>query len=109
MEKKTGIVSIVAKTGGIKIEGSDEWLNPTKECKDYVKPEFKGQLVELSMIEGDKFNYIKIINGPAKGSQPDTEILIIRQCCIKAAAELAGHTSQSWKEIAESMEIWITR
>ncbi len=59
-----GKLTFVAKTAGIKINDSDEWINPTPEAKldiinniDKIK-EWVGCQVEL--IINDKGNYIGI-------------------------------------------------
>lgn len=43
---KTGILGVVAKSGGIKFNNSDEWLNPTPEAKT----DFLNRLDELKRL-----------------------------------------------------------
>ena len=38
-----------------------------------------------------------------------TQLLIVRQCCVKAAAELASMRPVEWKETAAEMEKWVLR
>ena len=64
---KTGKINFVAKTGGIKLEGSDEWLNPSEKAKEYVKPELKGKTVELDLDDkGKVFSFIKEVKTEVK-------------------------------------------
>jgi hypothetical protein len=119
MEKVNGIVKFVAKTGGLKLEGSEEWYNPVNELKNQVNLNLKNQAVELSLDEKKKITSIKLINEPIpqedyemvkKESHSDRkELLMIRQTCIKAAAEIAAGQGNNWKNYADDMESWILR
>ena len=64
-ETKKGIVTLVASSKGIKLEGEDNYYNPIGKCKEYVKTEMKGKEVELTLTDGDdhKFAFIKVIGG----------------------------------------------
>lgn len=61
--EKIGILSVVAKTGGIKLkENPNEWINPTREAKEQVLnnletiKEWKGKKVSLVMSKKSGFN-----------------------------------------------------
>jgi hypothetical protein len=60
--KRKGTVKIVAKTGGLMLQGDETWLNPTASCKNFVKPDLKGCEVELDISEdGKNFSFIKVL------------------------------------------------
>lgn len=70
MERK-GKLIVVAKTGGIKLEGDDNWINPSKGAKGNVLDNLekikglKGQQVVLTMASDNSFSGIH----PAEESQ----------------------------------------
>ena len=59
MEKKTGIIKVVAKTGGIKFAGEEEWYNPTSKAKSFIKQEMKGKTCTLTLTDKEReFSFI---------------------------------------------------
>lgn len=65
MKKEVKII-YVAKTGGIKIDGEEGYLNPTDKCKLFVKKGMEGCVAELDMSEdGKTFSFIKVLKSPA--------------------------------------------
>jgi len=69
---KKGRIQIVAKTGGILFEGEEDiWYNPIDSCKQYVKKDFQGNLVEITLTEenGRYFSYIKKAEGESGSSE----------------------------------------
>ena len=58
-----GTVTTVARTGGIKLNDSAEWFNPHGRAKEFIKPEIKGKVVELTMTGKDNdFRFIKVVS-----------------------------------------------
>lgn len=71
MQPIKGIVKIVATTGGIKLEGKEEWFNPIKKIRDRVTSDLKGKEVELTMTENGKvFTFIKVVGTQATQDAP---------------------------------------
>lgn len=68
MEKKTGIIKVVAKTGGIIFEGEETYWNPSAKCKEYVTPELKGKKVEVGILDPEKrtFSFISPVKTEQK-------------------------------------------
>lgn len=97
MNTKQGKLSIVAKTGGIKFDGEEEWYNPTPNCKAYVKPEYKGKFVEITPTEhGDTFSFIKLIdsspiNPPESALQRNTGSPVTFKSQAEVQAQIARH------------------
>jgi len=60
-----GKVKVVAKTKGILLEGDESWYNPKDDkVKEYVKPEFRGKEVVLTMTDKENvFSFIKLSDG----------------------------------------------
>jgi len=58
-----GIISYIANTKGIKLEGSDLWFNPKGEAIKLIVPELKGCKVELIVYDEEKryFSEIKLL------------------------------------------------
>jgi len=74
-ETKKGIVTLVASSKGIKLEGEDDYYNPIGKCKEYVKTEMKGKEVELTLLDNDdhKFAFIKVIGGESVPKEKETK------------------------------------
>ena len=64
-ETKKGKISKISKFKGIVFEGEEDWYNPVEKCKEFVKDEYKGKEVEITLVEGkgNKFSYIKTTDG----------------------------------------------
>jgi len=66
MPEKQGKIKIVAKTGGIKLEGSDEWINPN--------PQYKQTLIDLAdTVRGKNCKIILDSNGLICDVEPYTK------------------------------------
>lgn len=111
MEKIKGIISVVAKTGGIRIDDSETWYNPKGNAVKYVKPELKGKEVEITLVENSTdFNFISVIGGSTganteatggfkgKGTSNYTprnygseSVKIYKQVALKCATELCAN------------------
>ncbi len=111
-EQLVGLVEGVNEKG-VKIAG--EWRNISKWATDVTLPE-RGQVVAVAL---DKSGYVRAI-APAAATpdaqqQPSAgrETLIIRQTCIKAAAEFCASRpelrSADLIALAERMEQWVLR
>ena len=79
MELKKGILKVIAKTGGIKLENEDDWINPTKNFKDYILKniemlkKWKGQLIYLEMSDsGGTYKGIGPVQSHQKNNRSDT-------------------------------------
>jgi hypothetical protein len=61
--KIQGIVTYIANTKGIKLEGSDIWFNPKGQAINMIVPEIKSSKVELTIFDEAKhlFSDIKIL------------------------------------------------
>ena len=77
---KEGILKVVAKTGGIKLADSDEWLNPTPEAKadvltklDDVK-KLLGKLINLEVNDKGQWSLMT-----ASKIQPKQEAKEVKQ------------------------------
>ena len=110
----TGIVTTV-NPKGLKLDGREGWLNVSKWATDVTLPE-RGQAVSVTLDGG---GYVRAI-GPAaivpdaqQQASAGRETLIIRQTCIKAAAEFAASRpelrSTDLLALAERMEAWVLR
>lgn len=116
-------IKAISKTGGILIEGSDQWLNPKNAAvKKLIKPELKGKEVELT-LDGNKILNIKELNKekPTQEYWDTREIHVIRQNVLKHATELVvnfvsveenedvSKAVKKVKQIAEELEQWVLR
>ena len=59
-ESITGYVDVIAKTGGIKIKGSDFWFNPMPETKQYASMLKVGDMVNFLYEDGHSPNSKKV-------------------------------------------------
>lgn len=135
VQQFTGTLAVVARTGGIKFEGQDVWLNPTDEAKQYVKHFSRGDVVTITGgPKENTFSYIvaaeeehmmvseEPINDEAPenrnfdlsevGDAPSKELLIIRQAVLKTTATaLSTHNfnDAEFFRIAQKMESWVIR
>jgi len=110
----TGVVASV-NPKGIRLEGRDDWFNFSKFAADLVPPA-RGQAVSVTL---DGQGFVRAIapaaTAPDAQQQPSAgrETLIIRQTCIKAAAEFAASRpelrSADLLALAERMEAWVLR
>ena len=125
--KKEIVCSKVARTGGIKIEGSEEWYNPTPQCAPYVKKEMEGCKLELDMVEGTQkptFAFVKnlgkaqVLAAPSITPQGQKTLdlafrkdeMIVRQNVLARAVEMyiAGKiTKEEIITTAETFEKWV--
>lgn len=135
---KKGLLKVVSyKTGGIKLEGSDEWLNPCKEIKvklqdfmENIKPLY-GKDVLVEVLKDKPTYYTSIIldqpqSTTTKGHKPQPvsrDVLIVRQNSGSQAVgllEVMGNQGllkeMSINEIqvlfyqlSESFESWVLR
>ena len=121
MEKIKGIISVVAKTGGIRIDDSETWYNPKGNAVKYVKPELKGKEVEITLVENSTdFNFISVIGGATGTNTGATEgfkgkgtsnytprnygsesIKIYKQVALKCATELCANDKIAVEAILE--------
>lgn len=129
-----GKIKFVAKTGGFKIEGNDDWFNPDDALKSRIlqaKDSMKGLTYEIIVNGKGKVTELKHIpdgdtsagfssaseetigtaSPEASGSVALThkDTLIIRQVCIKAACELKDDatTPEQIITIAQRFERYI--
>lgn len=75
-KKITAKVTVAAKTGGLKLEGYENWFNPANDnVKAYVKPELRGKTVELTLSEDsmEKFSFVREKEGSEEGAKPTGE------------------------------------
>jgi len=121
--KKKGLVTTVARTGGIKLDNEEVWYNPTKASKEFVKQEFRGQTVELDLDEAGKtFSFIKIVNGAETTPIGKSENIndgrdakdrrIVRQNVLHRAVDLhiAGKIEYDQiTPVAKGLESWVYR
>lgn len=130
MEKIRGIISVVAKTGGIRIDDSETWYNPKGNAVKYVKPELKGKEVEITLVENSTdFNFISVIGGTTganteatggfkgKGTSNYTprnygseSVKIYKQVGLKCASLLCAHGKielDKIKDKAKEFTDWI--
>jgi hypothetical protein len=110
--EKIGIVKYVAlKTGGIQLEGEQNWYNAIEKAKAAVIPELRGKKVKLNLTSPKVFDSVSVWReevGIDKPKATRNELLIARQVAIKAAAEVANTESDLIK-LAEKLEGWILR
>ena len=102
--------------GGLRLEGRDGRLNYSKWAGELVPPQ-RGARVAVTL---DGSGFVRAV-APAEPVQnhtqepagPSRDTLIIRQTCIKAAAEFAASRpelkSADLLGLAERMEAWVTR
>lgn len=57
-----GIVKVVAKTGGIMLQGSEDWFNPADTiARQQVVPEMKGKTIKLTLAQDNKKVFTEIV------------------------------------------------
>jgi len=115
-ETVAGVVSAV-NPKGLRLEGRDGWLNFSKFAGDLVPPR-RGAHVAVT-LDGQGFVRMIVPHDPDRdhdARQSPTagrETAIIRQTCIKAAAEFCASRpelkSAELFALAERMEVWVTR
>jgi hypothetical protein len=100
---------------GLRLEGRDGWLNFSKFAQDLVPPS-RGALVALSIDKSGFIRRVEAVEGASDRQQAHTagrETAIIRQTCLKAAAEFAASRPQLKSgdvlKIAASWERWVLR
>ena len=93
--KKIGKLSLIAKTGGVKIEGDESWYNPipslVEEFIELKDTDYKGMAIDMEIEKGKK-DFI-IIEFDVKESPQETKgspennksDKILFQVCIKVA------------------------
>jgi hypothetical protein len=112
MEKKTGIVRVVARNGGLKFDGEDVWYNPTDAAQGAVSPDLHGRMVELNLVGPMLFSGVHEVHSDAL---PDRELLISRQVAVKTAAEFAKAIPGTITSVpdllrtADQIESWILK
>jgi len=62
IDEVKGIITMIAKTGGIKLkEQPEQWFNPTSTAKPYIKQEFLGKKVILRIADKpNNFSFISL-------------------------------------------------
>ncbi|MCK5281845.1 MAG: hypothetical protein KAK00_00385 [Nanoarchaeota archaeon] len=132
-ENNIGTLKIVASTGGLKLFGSDKWINPAqKVTEDGMKhlESLKSKKVLIKLNDNGKYVNIDICtdhdtkstqnSAPRPMSPPDTQTSIIRQSCLKVAGEVmktrlkqvddtTEQLSMLTIDMAERFESWVTR
>jgi len=94
-EKKTGIISVQAKTGGLKFEGDNNWYNPNNEVKEIILGlSLRGKKMELTMNDG-KITAIAELSSDDGGSE------ITEETIETAIPELKPPISEEGKKILE--------
>ena len=115
----TQLVGRVASVNpkGLKVEGHVDWLNFSRFAPNLVPPS-RGQAVSVTL---DRSGFVRAISPAAPTDVPQAqggglasrETAIIRQTCIKAAAEFAAGRpelkSADLLALAERIEAWVTR
>lgn len=104
LETKKGNVEYISLkfNGGIKLEGEEGWINGTKNSKELITQELRGEQVEIKLDDKGKLHTIEVFHkehsstsiNPTPESKPvqgkellnNRDAKIIRQCCVKAAA-----------------------
>jgi len=112
-ETLSGAVAAV-NDKGLRLEGRDGWLNYSKWAEGLVPPA-RGAHVVVTL---DKAGFVRTL-APAAATDPHhsptagRETAIIRQTCLKAAAEFCAARpelkSADLLALAERMEAWVRR
>jgi len=78
MQERKGKLSVIAKTGGIKLEGCDDWINPSKTAKENILNSLdklrssRGKEVVIVMESENIFKSIQIVESEKeKVSEPE--------------------------------------
>jgi hypothetical protein len=135
MEATTTVSGVVTRTNehGFCLEGHEGWLNISKYAKPAPLMPAKEQAVSIGL---DKAGYVRTIEpvqqapamskaatgDPAPAIAPETpatpednrQLLIVRECALKAAVELAtigamANDVAGTLAIAEQLEAWVLR
>lgn len=131
METTSTVSGIVTRTNGTGfcIDGHEGWLNVSKYAKPAPMIPAKGQAVNVGL---DKAGFVRTIEplpqapvtpesqAPASSNEPQEttedrkQRLIVRQCVLKVAADLAtiGQMAEDVPgvlSIAEQLEAWVLR
>lgn len=71
-ESISGIIDVIAKTGGMKVKGSDFWFNPAEGIKKYAALLKVGDMVNMFYEDGHSPNSKKVtmIKKLATGTEP---------------------------------------
>lgn len=117
--EKEGTIGAVSRFAGIKFKGEEKWFNAGNDkIKDKVmKTELKGKNTSLLLNEVGHYveftikNLEKIEVAQETINSVDTQGLIVRQTCIKAACDLGGGNVDVKKvlEWAAEFEKWVNR
>lgn len=124
--KKKGVVEKVSKIGGIILkEEPGKWMNPvSEEVAATVSKQLEGKEVEFEVDEQNKYSSFQAaVSEPTRSSVANyldpREQSIVRQTCLKVAAELikemipAQQTKEGFMktffEMAEEAEVWVHR
>ena len=96
------VSSVNAKKNGIKVVGSDEWLNVSQYHPITPMPT-PGELVEVQVEQTDRGAWISsltIIGGALAPSAPKSrDAEIRRMAAMKTAAQLVGAFAQTHEEV----------
>jgi len=133
MEKIKGKIGIVAKTGGIKLEGNDRWFNPNIEVRNIITPEIRGRFIELTIDDFGKIKDITFLDEDHVETNEEydekkqtywdrREQVVVRQNALRHATKIAlaeleykkenidvNVLTETVKKIAENLENWILR
>lgn len=130
-----GKISVIAKTGGIKVEGDDNWYNPASPAvKKFLlakKDDLLNSEVELVLNEEGKIERVlvnsanseqKIPQEKITEEKPDRDCRIIRQNVLGHSTKIVMQmyekaeetlTSKQLvdkiKEVAQELEEWVNR
>jgi hypothetical protein len=105
----SGLVTAV-NPKGIRLEGRAEWLNLSKFAE--IIPPMRGQVVTVTLDRQGWVRAVEASGGP-ESATAGRETAIIRQTCLKAAAEFCASRpelkSADLFALAERMEQWVGR
>ncbi len=111
-ETIAGVV-VAVNDKGLRLDGRDGWLNYSKWAGELVPPT-RGARVAVTL---DKAGFVRALEAAAVDAPHSPtvgrEAAIIRQTCLKAAAEFCAARpelkSADLFALAERMEAWVTR
>ena len=117
---KTGILSFIAKTKGIKFKDDDAWYNPEESIKDKILPELLNETISVLLDPTTKkFSEFSIIgSNNTKTPMPNNNFTkdeqILRMGALKDAIEFMkldpeNATLETLFVVADKMVDWLSK
>lgn len=111
MPEKTGKLSVVAKTGGIQLEGEGKWINPAKTAKENILKNLeklrsvRGKEVVLNMEADNVYKSIQIVEPEQKEEAQEEENQVTEERIADAEESAPEAKEKASEEQSEAKAI----